>query len=103
MNTTIARLDAQTGHQDELIRSLVPGYSDTWALSSQGIYFLGQEKNEPIIKFFRFATNSEENITDFPGELPPIEMSGFGASKDGKSLWVVRATPSPSDIKIATF
>ncbi len=38
MNTTIARLDLQTGHQDEVLSSLLPGYSDAWALSSQASF-----------------------------------------------------------------
>lgn len=103
MNTTIARLDLQTGHQDELIQSLVPGYSDAWALSSRGIYFLGQEQDHPAVRFFNFATNAEEHVAGFPGDLPQVEMSGFGVSSDGKRLWVVCADPISSDVQITTF
>ncbi len=100
MSTTIARLDLQTGHQDELIHSLVPGYSDAWALSSRGIFFLGQEQNHPAVRLFNFANSAEEHIADFSGDLPQIEMFGFGASADGRRLWVVRADPVSSDIEI---
>jgi Tol biopolymer transport system component/DNA-binding winged helix-turn-helix (wHTH) protein len=100
MSTTIARLDLQTGHQDELLSSLVPGYSDAWALSSRGIFFLGQEHNRPAVRFFDFATDGEEHIADFPADLPQGEMSGFAVSPDGKNLWVVRADPMPSDVEI---
>lgn len=100
MSTTIARLDLQTGHQDELISSLVPGYSDAWALGSRGIFFLGQEHNYPAVRFFNFATDREEHIADFPGDLPQVEMSGFAVSPDGKNLLVVRADPMPSDVEI---
>lgn len=100
MSTTIARLDLQTGHQDEPISSLMPGYSDAWALSSRGIFFLGQEDTRPAVRFFSFATNREEHAAYFPGNLPQVEMSGFAVSPDGKDLWVVRADPMPSDIEI---
>ena len=99
MSTTIARLDLQTGHQDELTNSLLPGYSDAWALSPRGIFLLGQENSHPAVMFFDFAANKDEYIADFPGNLPQLEMSGFGISPDGKHLWVVRADPMPSDIR----
>jgi DNA-binding winged helix-turn-helix (wHTH) protein/Tol biopolymer transport system component len=100
MSTTIGRLDLQTGHQDEIIGSLVPGYSDAWALSSGGIVFLGEEQSKAAVKFLSFTTGKKEVIADFPGELPQVEMAGFGISPDGKRLLVVRADPIPSDIKI---
>jgi Tol biopolymer transport system component/DNA-binding winged helix-turn-helix (wHTH) protein len=103
MSTTIARLDLQSGHQDELTSSLVPGYSDAWALSSRGIFFLGQENNQPAVRFFNFADGREEHIADFPADLPQVEMSGFGISPDGKRLWVVRADPMPSDMETTMF
>ncbi len=102
-STTVARLDLQSGHQDELTASLVPGYSDAWALSSRGIFFLGQENNQPAIRFFDFATHREKNIAEFLGDLPPIEMSGFGISPDGKRLWAVGADPMPSDVEVTMF
>lgn len=103
MSTTIARLDLQTGHQDELISSLVPGYSDTWALSPRGIFFLGLEHSRPAIRFFDFATEGEKHIADSPEDLPQVEMSGFGVSHDGKNLWVVRADPMPLNVEITSF
>lgn len=103
MSTTIGRLDLQSGHQDELSPSLVPGYSDAWALSSRGIFFLGEEQNQLAIRFFNFATGREEHIVDFAGDLPQVEMSGFGISPDGKRLWVVRSVPMFSDIRTTKF
>lgn len=103
MSTSIARLDLQTGHQEELISSLMPGYSDAWALSSRGIFFLGQKHSQPVVMFFNFDTDREEFIAEFPGSLPQIEMSGLGMSPDGKHLWVVRAEPMPSDIETTTL
>jgi Tol biopolymer transport system component len=103
MSTTITRLDLQTGNQDELTGSLAPGYSDTWALSSRGIFFLGEEHDQPAVSFFNFATGGVEHIADFAGDLPQIEMSGFGISPDGKRLWVVRAVPMPSDVGTTMF
>lgn len=103
MSTSIARLDLKTGHQDKLISSLVPGYSDSWALSPRGIFFLGQEHNQPAVRFYNFATDGEEHIANSPGDLPQVEMSGFGISPDGKNLWAVRADPMPSDVEITIF
>jgi len=38
MSTTIARLDLQTGHQDEITHSLMPGYSDAWPLAHEDLF-----------------------------------------------------------------
>jgi len=103
MSTTIARLDLQTGHQDEITHSLMPGYSDAWALSSRGIFFLGEEHKQPAVRFFNFANAREEHIADFPGELPQLEKSGFGISPDGEHLWVVRLDQTPSDIEVTAL
>jgi Tol biopolymer transport system component/DNA-binding winged helix-turn-helix (wHTH) protein len=103
MSTTIAKLDLLTGNQGELTGSLLPGYSDAWALSSQGIFFLGEEHNQPAVSFFNFATRREEHIDYFAGDLPQIEMSGFGISPDGRRLWAVRAVPTPSDVETTMF
>ena len=103
MSTTIARLNLQNGHQDALTDSVLPGYSDTWALSPRGIFFLGHAQDRAAIEFFDFSSDREEHVDDFPGNLPQIEMSGFAVSPDGKRLWVVRADPMPSDIEITSF
>jgi Tol biopolymer transport system component/DNA-binding winged helix-turn-helix (wHTH) protein len=103
MSTTIARLDLQTGKQDELTGSLIPGYSDDWALSSQGIFFLGQQNGRPTVSLFDFTSKREEPVAAFPGDLPQLEMSGFGISPDGKRLWAVRADPMPSDVRTTMF
>lgn len=99
MSTSIGRLDLQNGHQDEITDSMLPGYADAWALSQGGIFFLGEEHGHPTVSFLNFATGREEHIADFAGDLPQIEMSGWGISPDAKRLWVVRAVPMPSDIK----
>lgn len=103
MSTTIARVDLLTEHQDEVTRSLMPGYSDAWALSSRGIFFLGKEDNRPAVRFLDFSTGKEEHIADFPGDLPQVGMSGFGISPDGKRLWVVGAEPMPSNVETTMF
>lgn len=99
MSTTIARLDLRNGHQDELPLSLMPGYSIAWALGTRGIFFLSEEHDQPAITLFNFATHRVEHVAEFPGNLPQVEMSGFGISPDGKRLWAVRADPMPSEVK----
>jgi hypothetical protein len=98
MDSTISRLDLLTKQQTVIVSSLMPGYSDSWVLTSKGILFLKME-SVPIIKFHDFATGKETTVTDFNGDLPPVGLSGFFISPDERTLFVVRADPVAANIQ----
>lgn len=103
MGTTITRLDLKTGQQQTIIRSLMPGYREAWALTSKGIIFLTEGRRGPVIAFHSFATDKDREITDFNGDLPPFSRSGFSIAPDGSRLLVVRADPVFANLQITTF
>jgi Tol biopolymer transport system component/DNA-binding winged helix-turn-helix (wHTH) protein len=98
MDSTISRLDLLTKNQTVVVSSLMPGYSDSWAVTSKGILFLTMA-SEPVIKFHDFATGKETMIADFNGELPPVGLSGFSISPDERTLFLVRADPISANIQ----
>jgi Tol biopolymer transport system component/DNA-binding winged helix-turn-helix (wHTH) protein len=98
MDSTISRLDLLTKEQTVIVSSLMPGYSDSWVLTSKGILFLKME-SVPIIKVHDFATGKETTIAAFNGNLPPVGLSGFFVSPDERTLFVVRADRVQADIQ----
>jgi Tol biopolymer transport system component/DNA-binding winged helix-turn-helix (wHTH) protein len=103
MDTNITRLDLQTGQQEDVIQSLIPGYREAWALTQTGIFYLTERSGVPTIAFHSFSTGQDREIAPFNGDLPPFSMSAFSVSPDGKRLLVVRADPVFADLQIATF
>lgn len=103
MDTTITRVDLKTGRQEVVVRSLIPGYRDAWALTTKGIYFLTEEAGKPVISFHDFATGSNRKVAAFAGSVPMIATSGFSVSPDGRTLLVVRADPTSASIQTADF
>ena len=98
MDSTICRFDLSTRQQTVIVSSLMPGYSDSWVLTSKGILFLKME-SVPTIEFHDFATGKETPIADFNGDLPPVGLSGFFISPDERTLFAVRADPVPATIQ----
>jgi Tol biopolymer transport system component len=89
MDSSISRLDLVTRQQQVIVSSLMPGYSDSWALTSKGIIFLKME-SVPVIQFYDFDTGKEATIDAFKGGLPPVGSSGFFISPDEQTLFIVR-------------
>jgi hypothetical protein len=85
--TLPSRLDLLTREQTFIVGSLMPGYSDSWVVTSKGILFLKMESG-PVIKFHDFATGKETTISDFNGDLPPVDLSGFSISPNERTLFV---------------
>jgi Tol biopolymer transport system component len=102
MDSTISRLDLQTGQQTVVVTSLMPGYSDCWGLTSKGILFLTMEAR-PVIKFHSFATGEETTLAEVSGALPPVGLSGFSISPDERTLFVVRADPVSANIQATSL
>ena len=101
MNTTISRFDLLTNQQRMVVHSLIPGYSEDWALTPLGIVFLTELEGRPVIAFHDFATGKERKIAEFAGTLPPVGASGFSISRDGRRLLAVRADPASANIQTA--
>jgi Tol biopolymer transport system component/DNA-binding winged helix-turn-helix (wHTH) protein len=103
MNATVTRLDLTTGKQEVILRSLIPGYRASWALTRKGIVFLTELRGRPIIAFYDFATGKQSEITEFRGALPSFSTSAFSVSPDGKRLLVVRADPAFANLQVTSF
>ncbi len=103
MDTTISRFDLVTRQQEVVVRSLIPGYHDAWALMNDGIVFLTEQGGKPVIAFHDLKTGATRVVCAFPGPLPMIATSGFSVSPDGKTLLVVRADPASADIRTASL
>jgi Tol biopolymer transport system component/DNA-binding winged helix-turn-helix (wHTH) protein len=103
MDSTISRLDLETGSQAVVVDSLAPGYSESWALTSRGILFFRMSAKGAEITFHDFATNGEKSIAQFSGNLPPVGLSQFSISPDEKILYVVRADPVSANIESANI
>jgi hypothetical protein len=99
MEPTISQLDLQTTRQTIVVSSLIPGYYDSWALTSKGILFLKEEDGKPTISFYDIVTHKVRTIAEFDGNLPSVGLSGFSVSPDERSLLVVRAEPVFSNIQ----
>jgi Tol biopolymer transport system component/DNA-binding winged helix-turn-helix (wHTH) protein len=99
IGTTISRYDLLTKQQEVVVRSLIPGYRDAWALTRGGIVFLSREAGKPVIEFHDLTTGANRTIGAFPGPLPMIATSGFSVSPDGKTLLVVRSDPASANIQ----
>ena len=103
MDTTITRLDLKTKEQKVIIHSLMPGYRASWALASNGIFFLTGQFGRPVIAYHSFLTGREHVVTPFIGSLPLFSVSGFSISPDGGQLLVVRADPAFANLQTTTL
>jgi len=99
MDPTLSRLDPPTEHQNTVVSSLMPGYSDSWILTSKGVIFIKMISGKPAICFHDLASGKETVIAEFNGNLPPVGLSGFSLSPDERQLLVVLADPLSADIQ----
>lgn len=99
--TALWRVDVQNGRAEKALDGLVPYCSSCWALSSSGIYFLGNKDgttDRQALYFRDFATGREKALVDYPAALSPIGSGPFSLSPDGRYLLCVRVDPSNSDL-----
>jgi Tol biopolymer transport system component len=102
MGSRIERLNLQTGQQQIILNTLLPGYNESWALTSSGIYFLTEQAGVPIIAFHDLATGKDRFVSEFLGDMPPVGDSGFAASPTGDRLMIVRGEPIACNIQITS-
>ncbi|MBB5066646.1 winged helix-turn-helix domain-containing protein [Granulicella mallensis] len=99
MDPTLSRLDPSTEHQNIVVSSLMPGYSDSWILTSKGLIFIKMISGRPVICFHDLASGKETVVAEFNGNLPPVGLSGFSLSPDERQLLVVLADPVSANIQ----
>ncbi|MBM3810810.1 MAG: hypothetical protein FJW20_04165 [Acidimicrobiia bacterium] len=101
-DTTLSRVQVATGRLETILQGLVPYCTSCWALSEQGIYYLGvrpKSPNQQSIYFMDLRSRSTRQVAEYPEPVLPIGMGPFSLSPDRKSLLTVRVEPSNSDIQ----
>jgi len=100
-DTTLSRLEIQTGQMERVLDTLVPYCTSCWALSNEGIYYLGVRLKSPSqqsIYYLDLKTRASRLIADYPEPILPIGIGPFSLSPDMKSLLTVRLDPSNADL-----
>jgi hypothetical protein len=62
------------GHDERCLSGLPvlrPQFSGSWALSPEGVYFIGADMRRPGIDFFAFASGRIVRVVDLPGRPAP--------------------------------
>ncbi len=105
-DTALSRIDLETKAVSQVLSGLVPGCTSCWALSPDGIYFLGSDEQsfDRQVLFFHDLRRNEANrvVTRYPEPLWPLGSGPFSLSPDGTSLLAVRAEPSSTDAMLVT-
>jgi Tol biopolymer transport system component len=104
-DTAIWRVDLANASITKVLDGLLPGCTSCWALVSDGIHFLGSDKqsfDKQILFFHDFRTSKDRVITTYPEPLWPQGSGPFSISPDAKRLLCVRVEPSNSDVMLVT-
>jgi hypothetical protein len=64
-------LNFQRAKRQKIPGDLNPGYRESWALTSDGIYYLSEDHSRPSTKFLPFNGSGVPTITPFRGILSP--------------------------------
>lgn len=100
-DTTLSRMEIATGRAERVLEGLVPYCTSCWALSPQGIYYLGSRPKSSALQslyFLDFRTHETRLLADYPEPILPIGIGPFSLSPDFKSLLAVRLDSPNSDI-----
>ncbi|MDX2031850.1 MAG: LpqB family beta-propeller domain-containing protein [Blastocatellia bacterium] len=100
-DTTLWRVDIETGALSEALHGLIPNCTSCWALADDGIYFLGSSKDSfdsQAIYLRDFATGAVREVVKYPEPIAPVGSGPFSLSGDRRHLLCVRIDPSDSDI-----
>ena len=102
LNETILwQANTETGALTQSVAGLIPGCTSCWALTAQGVYYLGGNSrsfDEQVIYFFDFATQRQREVLKYPEPLAPLGSGPFSLSPEQRYLLCVRSDPSSSDI-----
>lgn len=103
-DTVLWQVHTETGELSQALDGLLPACTSCWALTPEGIYYLGSDKTSfdtQAIYFHRFAASPGERdrlIMRYPEPLAPVGSGPFSLSPDLKQLLCVRLNPSNSDL-----
>jgi Tol biopolymer transport system component len=99
--TSLWQASAATGELSKAIDGLIPGCTSCWALTGQGVYYLGGDDRSfdaQSIYFHDFTTRRKREVIKYPEPLAPLGSGPFSLSRDQRYLLCVRIDPSNGDI-----
>lgn len=100
-DTTLTRMEIATGRAERVIEGLVPYCTSCWALSPDGIYYLGSRPKSSALQslyYLDFRTHATRLLADYPEPILPIGIGPFSLSPDYRSLLTVRLDSPNADI-----
>lgn len=103
-DTVLWQVRTDTGELTRAVEGLLPACTSCWALTPDGLYYLGSDKSSfdaQAIYFHRFAARPDEAdrlIIRYPEPLAPVGSGPFSLSPDLRTLLCVRLNPSNSDL-----
>jgi Tol biopolymer transport system component/DNA-binding winged helix-turn-helix (wHTH) protein len=103
-DTSLWRLVLDGGQRERVLDSVVPGCTSCWSLGTDGIYYLGADKqsvDRQILLFHPFR-GPERVVTPYPEPLWPLGSGPFSLSPNGRYLLSVRVDPSNSDVMLVS-
>ena len=103
-DTTLSHVRVATGEVERVLSGLVPYCTSCWALSEDGIYYLGTRPEAPVqqsLFYMDWKTRRVRLVADYPEPILPIGIGPFSLAPDRKSMLVVRLDPSNADILLA--
>jgi serine/threonine protein kinase len=83
------------GGDETLVMSESPNFMNFWALGTQGLYFVGEAGNQPILKLFRFETGQSRQLAVLAGSAQRLSLPA-----DGRSLLYSQFDGRESDIML---
>lgn len=103
-DTVLWQARTDTGELSRAVDGILPGCTSCWALTPEGIYYLGSDKTSfdaQAIYFHRFNAQPGEAdrlFIKYPEPLAPVGSGPFSLAPDLRHLLCVRMNPSNSDI-----
>lgn len=103
-DTTLSRVDPDTGEVERVLSGLVPYCTSCWALDENGLYYLGIRPKAPVqqsLFYMDWKTRIPRVVADYPEPILPIGIGPFSLAPDRRSMLVVRLDPSNADVMSA--
>jgi Tol biopolymer transport system component/DNA-binding winged helix-turn-helix (wHTH) protein len=99
--STLWRASVASGRISKALDGLVPSCTSCWALTPNGVYYLGsspQSFDRQVLYFRDFTTGQDRQVIEYPEPLTPFGSGPFSLSPDLHSLLCVRMDQSSSDV-----
>jgi Tol biopolymer transport system component len=101
-DTALWRLDLATKATAKVLDGIVPACTSCWALSNDGVYFLGIDResfDRQVLFLWDFKTSTAKPVMAYPEPLWPLGSGPFSLGPGG-NLLVVRVESSNSDVML---